>query len=145
MAEEREELLSRKVVGGSRSYFIDVKESREGVRYLVISESRLLGEHYEHQRVMVLEENIPSFKEAMESTFEFLGLGVNKAQKQVRFEDIRKQFPRAYEKWTPEEDDKLRRLLEKGADVNALAEALQRQPGAVTSRLRKLGLARSAP
>ena len=53
MTEERKELFSQKVAGGSRWYFIDVKESIEGARYLVISESRRSGENYEHERVMI--------------------------------------------------------------------------------------------
>jgi hypothetical protein len=130
------------VTGGSRSYFIDVKESKEGTRYLVISESRRSGEGHEHERVMIFEENFQAFANALDAAFEFLGVLKKTSQKPARFEEIRKQFPRAYEKWTPEEDERLRGLFNQGKDAKAIAEELQRQLGAISSRLVKLGLAR---
>jgi hypothetical protein len=142
MAEERKELFSQKVAAGSRTYFIDVKESKEGTRYLVISESRRSGEGHEHERVMIFEENFPFFANALDAAFEFLGVHTKNFQKPARFEEIRKQFLRAYEKWTAEEDERLRGLFNQGKDTKAIAEDLQRQPGAISSRLAKLGLVR---
>ena len=37
---EKTELFSEKVMGGSRTYFFDVKQAKDGAYYLVISESR---------------------------------------------------------------------------------------------------------
>ncbi len=142
MTDERKELFSQKVTGGSRSYFIDVKESKEGARYLVISESRRSGEGHEHERVMIFEENFHAFVDALDAAFEFLGVRSRATSKPARFEEIRTLFPRAYEKWTAEEDERLRGLFNQGKDSKAIAEDLQRQPGAISSRLVKLGLAR---
>jgi hypothetical protein len=57
-----------------------------------------------------------------------------------RMSKIRQFYPRAYENWLPEEDDKLSCLFRGGTNVNEIAAKLQRQPGAIRSRLTKLGL-----
>jgi hypothetical protein len=54
--------------------------------------------------------------------------------------EVRKTHPRAYEKWTSEEDARLRAGFENGMGRAELAKELQRQPSAITSRLQKLGL-----
>jgi hypothetical protein len=59
---------------------------------------------------------------------------------QQRVDKIRQQYPRAYEKWTEEEDMQLRQKYHEGVRVKELATLLQRQPGAIEARLRKLGL-----
>lgn len=59
---------------------------------------------------------------------------------QQRIDKIRQQYLRAYEKWTEEEDAQLRQKYNEGSGVKELAILLQRQPGAIESRLRKLGL-----
>lgn len=59
---------------------------------------------------------------------------------QQRLNRIRRRYPRAYEKWTEEEDIQLRQQYHAGVGLSELATRLQRQPGAIESRLRKLGL-----
>lgn len=53
--------------------------------------------------------------------------------------DIRRVHPRAYEKWTDEEEARLAKLRNAGKSMQEIARELQRQPGAISSRLRKLG------
>ena len=60
--------------------------------------------------------------------------------KPYNFEKIRQQYPRAYERWTGDEDIRLQDEYNKGRSVRQLSETFQRQPGAIRSRLRKLGL-----
>lgn len=56
------------------------------------------------------------------------------------FEKIREEFPKAYEKWI-ELDDKLLELsFQMDQDINELAKLFQRKPGAIRSRLKKIGL-----
>lgn len=57
-----------------------------------------------------------------------------------RLQKIRLTHPRAYERWSEEVLLFLRRSFDAGESIETLAEALQRQPGAISSRLRKLGL-----
>jgi len=60
--------------------------------------------------------------------------------KSSTFEKIRQRYPRAYEKWTGDEDIRLQNEYNKGLNVQQLSEILQRQPSAIRSRLRKLGI-----
>jgi hypothetical protein len=55
-------------------------------------------------------------------------------------ETIHRRYPRAYEKWTEEEDVRLKIEYGKGLGIQPLSEMFQRQPSAIRSRLRKLGL-----
>ncbi|NLG84384.1 MAG: DUF3276 family protein [Firmicutes bacterium] len=66
------ELFSEKVFAGSRTYFFDVKQGKDGVRYLVISESRPKEADPTHHRVMVFEENLEAFNLGWQKEVEFL-------------------------------------------------------------------------
>ena len=139
MTGERKELSSEKVPAGSRTYFFDVKESADGIKYLVISESRQVGgESYEHNRVMVFQEHLEAFSEGFNKAVKFvIGEGNSKT---YDLEQIRREYPKAYAKWTEEEDIRLRNEYTQGRTANELAKSFQRKPSAIRSRLRKLGL-----
>lgn len=55
-------------------------------------------------------------------------------------ETVRMRYPRAYKKWTEDEDVRLKFEYGKGLGIQPLSEMFQRQPGSIRSRLRKLGL-----
>ncbi len=55
-------------------------------------------------------------------------------------DEIRREHPKAYERWSPKEDAELRRLHTQGASVGELSIRFGRQPSAIRSRLRKLGI-----
>ncbi|MFI5877618.1 hypothetical protein ACIBAH_35405 [Streptomyces sp. NPDC051445] len=55
-------------------------------------------------------------------------------------DEVRKQHPKAYERWAPEDDQLLLRLHASGSGVDELAERFARQPSAIRSRLAKLGV-----
>jgi uncharacterized protein YciW len=57
-----------------------------------------------------------------------------------RMKEIRQAHPRAYEKWSAEEDDRLSQLSQSRKPVSEIANVLQRQPSAIRSRLAKLSL-----
>ena len=52
--------------------------------------------------------------------------------------DVFANHPRAYSKWSPEEDAYLTELQEAGASTKEISSALYRGPGAICSRIRKL-------
>jgi DNA-directed RNA polymerase specialized sigma24 family protein len=60
--------------------------------------------------------------------------------KSYSVEEIRHDHPRAYEKWSAEEDGRLTALFREGKDVKEIAATLHRQEGAIRSRLTKLNL-----
>ena len=63
--------------------------------------------------------------------------------KSYDIEEIRHVHPRAYEKWSTEEDGQLSELFRGGKSVSEIAKALCRQEGAIRSRLVKLTLVAS--
>ena len=63
-----------------------------------------------------------------------------KAGQRRTLEEIRGEYPRAYESWSPEEDKKVAAAYQAGQKVEDIALAHGRQPGAIRSRLAKLGL-----
>lgn len=139
MTVNKKELFSEKVSAGSRTYFFGVKGSVDGTKYLVISESRQDGgESYKHSRVMVFEEHILLFHEGLKKAIEFIGQK-NKS-KTYNVEQIRQEYAKAYAKWTKDEDIRLRNEYTQGKTINELTLIFQREPGAIRSRLQKLGL-----
>jgi len=56
------------------------------------------------------------------------------------FAERRQRYPRAYEKWTEAEDIALREMVHSGATVAQIAGRLQRNRGAIRSRIMKLCL-----
>lgn len=53
-------------------------------------------------------------------------------------DEYRQTDPRAYEKWSEEEEDALIELMKTGHTIRSAAELLQRKPGAIRSCLEKL-------
>lgn len=60
--------------------------------------------------------------------------------KSYSFIEVRARYPNAYEKWSNEQDELLKRYFEKGLSVEEMAIKLQRTSGAIRSRIKKLGL-----
>ncbi|QCS48676.1 hypothetical protein FEK30_04080 [Picosynechococcus sp. PCC 11901] len=52
----------------------------------------------------------------------------------------RNKYPKAYTYWTEEEERVLKQKFQEGSTIEDLSQELQRQPGGIRSRLRKLGL-----
>jgi ATP-dependent DNA helicase RecQ len=57
-----------------------------------------------------------------------------------RLKKIKENYTNAYEPWKQEEDEKLKILNSENKTISEIAQILMRQPGAIRSRLRKLGL-----
>jgi len=55
-------------------------------------------------------------------------------------EKAKQEHPRAYAPWTEAEDAELRSMHASGRSKTQIAEHFQRQPSAIESRLRKLGI-----
>ena len=73
---QQEELFSRVIRAGRRTYFFDVKENRQGGIYLVISERKASEEGpAEHFRVMVFPEDLRNFMDALGEAVDFIRRG----------------------------------------------------------------------
>jgi len=58
----------------------------------------------------------------------------------IALEKLREEFPRAYMEWSDREDQALADMFHKGGKINDMAKRHQRQPGAIHTRLVRLGL-----
>ena len=67
------ELYTGKLSAGKRTYYFDVKESREGTKYLVISETESGSDV--HHRIMVFEEWLKPFVSALQDAVDQIFLG----------------------------------------------------------------------
>ena len=137
MIEERKELFSQKVRAGLRTYFFDIKQSKEKTLYLVISESKAMGADYEHHRVMIFEKYFEAFLAGFDNTIDFIRK--NQKPKSYGYKEIRQQYPKAYTRWSSNDDELLQSKYDQGVSVAELSQFFQRQPGAIRSRLVKLG------
>ncbi len=58
--------------------------------------------------------------------------------------EVRQKHPRAWERWSDEEDARVVQLAESGKGVDEISAELERQPRAIELRMVKLGLLESA-
>lgn len=72
MNEERKNLFSEKVSAGGRTYFFDVKESAKGTKYLIVTESKKVGESHERSRILVFDSDLGSFTDGLKKALGFI-------------------------------------------------------------------------
>lgn len=104
--ERREEIFSRAIRAGKRTYFFDVKATRAEEQYLTITESkrRFNNEQgkffYEKHKIFLYKEDFDKFKNGLTEVLDFIQKGVAPVEKvveetisvdkpvQVEFEDL---------------------------------------------------------
>ena len=137
------EIYSDKIVKGSRTYFFDIKRSESGDLYLKVSESKKTASGFEHHRLMVFDEDLKDFVEALKRSltkFKELKAPKQTDDKAYSVEKIRETYQQAYMPWTVEDDNKLELLFCEGKKVKELSEIFGRNSGAINSRIKKLEL-----
>lgn len=137
------ELYSNKITKGLRSYFFDIKKSTNGELYLKISESKKTENGFEHHRLMIFDEDLNDFVDALElalTEFKELKEPKLKENKTYSVDKIREIHKQAYFPWTAEDDNKLEMLFCANKTVKELALIFGRNEGAINSRIKKLEL-----
>jgi len=94
--EKREEIFSRAVKAGKRTYFFDVKSTRGGQYYLTITESkrRFSNEQgkffYEKHKVFLFREDFEKFIRGLDASIRFIELGqeVSEEKTVLNIEDV---------------------------------------------------------
>jgi hypothetical protein len=69
MKDQRQEVYSDRVSAGNRTYFFDVKVTREGAKYLTISETSGRGDH---NRIMIFEDHLMDFQAGLEGAIDYI-------------------------------------------------------------------------
>lgn len=122
---------------GNRTYFFDVKITKDGNKYLQISESKQINENdFERHQIVVFEEGFEGFINAMNQTKAI----ISNPEKAYALNEIRKKNPNAYRPWTIEEESCLEILFNEGKTIAELMVIFGRQEGGINSRLKKIEL-----
>ena len=142
------EIYSNKISKGSRTYFFDIKKSEEGDFYLKISESKKSLDEFDHHRLMIFDDDINDFVETLKKILTKLKefkKSKRITEKAYSVEKIRETYRQAYTPWSIEDDNKLELLFSQGKTVKELAQVFERNDGAISSRINKLGLNGKSP
>ena len=103
----------------------------------------LIAEGHSYEQILKFNEMF-TYLDIFNAASEALKLGaLDSSDYHQRLSRIRKAHPRAYEKWTPDEDAQLTELFKTGKKTHHIADELQRQQSAILSRLKKLGLVKA--
>ncbi|MDR0688062.1 MAG: PUR family DNA/RNA-binding protein [Prevotellaceae bacterium] len=75
--ERQEELFSKPVKAGKRTYFFDVKATREGDLYLILSESKRLMNRqgkfsYEKHKIFLFQEDFEKFLAGLNEALDYI-------------------------------------------------------------------------
>jgi hypothetical protein len=65
-------LFSTKLTSGRRTFFFDVRNTKEAKPYLKITESSIKGEEKKRVNVAVFESEISEFRESMNKAFDYI-------------------------------------------------------------------------
>lgn len=73
----RNEIYSKSVRAGKRTYFFDVKSTRSGDHYLTITESKKKFDqdgnfHFEKHKIFLYKEDFEKFKEALAESVDYI-------------------------------------------------------------------------
>lgn len=78
---DKEEVFSQAVKAGKRTYFFDVKETKQGERYITITESKRKFDNedgtfsYEKHKIFLYKEDYSKFQNALEGVIRFVETG----------------------------------------------------------------------
>ena len=105
-----------------------------------ILEGLIENEHLKEEVDGTLRITKKGIKYVLEKNDETESDEIPKSSYHKKLEKIKEKYPNAYENWTSEADEKIKRLYHEGKSNSELSEIFQRKPGAIRSRLKKLGL-----
>jgi hypothetical protein len=140
MQEERKTLFEARVSAGRNTFFIDARQAVNGHYYISVTDSRRQEDGtFQQQKVIVFEESVKEFADAVSEASKIIGSLYGDRRKE-EIAEIRKTHPRAFMKWEEEEEKKLEKLFRKGTDIEALSREFGRSQGSVLARLERMKL-----
>ncbi|GMN09493.1 PUR family DNA/RNA-binding protein [Croceitalea sp. MTPC9] len=104
---DQEEIYSKVLRAGRRTYFFDVRSTKAGDYYLTITESKKFTHddgsfHYKKHKIYLYKEDFASFREIMEEMMDYI---IDEKGHEVISERHQKDFKKEEENSTPKEDD----------------------------------------
>lgn len=117
------------------TYQFDVQENASGKRYVVIKQS---GSSGENEVLRFLEQDVGDLIRALRQIKKHLA--AENPQLHSSYARVKREYPRAWSRWTAEDEAILRRCHHAGDTLEAMAGRLQRHPKSIHRRLKKLEL-----
>lgn len=135
MESRNQTIWSERVTSRGAGYFLDVRETGRGRVFLSMAQSRPAeGGGWKQDRIVVFESGLEPFRRAVLSALKVMDRESGD-RRRVELEEVHRLHPKAFEKWTPEDDAELKRLAGEGGTPSSIAEALGRTERAVRMRL----------
>lgn len=127
--------------------FFDIKEDGNE-HFLKITQSKSMRDgEFRREKIFITEQELPRFKEIIEQAIGYWNppkktkdVPSQPQKKAYTWEEKREQYGNAYLPWEKEADDLLKKWYGEGKTISELSEMFERQPSAIRSRLRKLGV-----
>ena len=139
--EKKNVLHTERVSSKNKTYFLDLKEAENGNNFLVINQSKPTEEgSYERVKMILFEEDLERFSQALVKIMFYFKKQNTKAKREAYKEEVRKEYPNAYEPWTEEDEALLGELFQQGHQVEELMVHFKRNRGGIERRLEKLGM-----
>ncbi|MCG2767235.1 MAG: hypothetical protein L6435_02480 [Anaerolineae bacterium] len=114
---------------------------REGLSPTSLAVLQMLAEGHSYEQVLIVHPDM-TYSDIFAAAREALEVASAEASDyHERLSDIRREHPRAYEKWSTEEEQRLEQMVAAGQSTRDIASDLGRQPSAIQSRIKRLGLA----
>ncbi len=108
--ERREEIFSKAVKAGKRTYFFDVKATKSGQHYLTITESkrRFNNEQgkffYEKHKIFLFKEDFEKFIEGLDASIRFIKMGTPEPEEQPEEQVPETHDDDSFDETTPAEN-----------------------------------------
>ena len=72
MDQKKLELFTERVDTNSRHYFFNVKKAENGSKYLIINESRKVGDEFKRNSIMIFEDDLMKFNKGLKTVTNYL-------------------------------------------------------------------------
>lgn len=85
----REDIFSKALKAGKRTYFFDVKQTKNGEKFLIITESKKKFNEddgsfsYEKHKIFLYKEDYDNFQNALDGVLNFIKTGVKPIEEEV--------------------------------------------------------------
>ncbi|MFV0540889.1 MAG: PUR family DNA/RNA-binding protein [Aestuariibaculum sp.] len=117
---EKEEIFSKVLRAGRRTYFFDVRATKANDYYLTITESKKFTNddgsfHYKKHKIYVYKEDFAEFKDILSEMTDFI---IDEKGQEVISERHQKDFKRDYEENAKTEEEPVTKTTESFTDID---------------------------
>jgi DNA-directed RNA polymerase specialized sigma24 family protein len=139
MMKVKNRIAEFQIKAGNRYYFIDLMESVSNSKYVTISESKRVGDDiYERHEIKIFEEDLDKVIHTL--TIVSKSIKGDSEKEKSRMQITKEKFAKAYSLWSEVDDDALTELYCAGMTTKEISKQMERNEGAINSRIRKLEL-----